>query len=65
MSNAEQLIESTLRVTTGDESTAVQIAEILARVLGSLSAEGVTASLEVDRFEQHCHHPEHGEEVTP
>lgn len=62
-----QMIETTLRVTASDEATAVKVAEILARVSISLSADDVMVSTDVERYEQPCHHHlVHDEdEVTP
>jgi hypothetical protein len=56
MSQTQQVIEATLRVVMPDEATAVRVAEILARVSVSLSAEDAMVSLDVERFEQVCHH---------
>lgn len=59
-----ELIEITLRVTTPDASTAVQVAEILARQALGISAEGdVQVATEVTRFEMACHHDH--DEVQP
>jgi hypothetical protein len=52
-----ELIELTLRATMPDESTAVKVAEMLARAaLGISAEEGVQVATEVARFEMSCHH---------
>lgn len=65
MSHTKQLIETVLRVTVDDESEAVRVAEVLARVGVGLSDEA-QVSIDVERFEQVCHHPQpDDEDVQP
>lgn len=63
MPNNQKMIEVTLTVAASDEATAVIVAEILARNMLALSAENVHVSLNVDRYEQACHHQH--DEVGP
>ncbi len=62
MPHMKEQIETTLRVTASDEATASRVGEILARVAVALSAEDVTVMTDVERFKQHCHHPEHDDD---
>jgi hypothetical protein len=58
MPHPTQMIEVTLQVTTSDEAAAATVAEVMSRLLVGLSSEDVYTSLNVDRYEQTCHHDE-------
>ncbi len=63
MSHTEPRFELTLTVTTTDEGAAARVFEQLSRMaLGVRLAEDVSVSLEPDRYDVHCHHPEHDDE---
>lgn len=55
MAHTEEIVELTLIVTTPAQSTAVTIAEVLARTMLGLTADDVVSSLSVDRYQQTCH----------